>query len=224
MVNSSLLTVVAALTQIISARPPPGRPDREQSHPCFPSDLDTVGGNADESLPPCVRQRKITEACGLDRDDGNLTSSEMHECVCNGSFFEDTIGCSACLAYQELISENDHSEESRMVSSASSAYCEGTDTADLASILNGVVTTETWSGSWAPGETPTTTKPTAISNYFTATAEQQGPGLESLVTERTTLTGVAPTAEPTDGGADTLSSARLAHLCLLSGAVAFLLS
>lgn len=84
MVKISLLTAVATFSYTILARPPPGHNEGDESHPCFFSDDDTVGGNADESLPPCVRQRKIAEACGIGSDNGNLTSSEMRECVCNG--------------------------------------------------------------------------------------------------------------------------------------------
>lgn len=144
-------------------------------------------------------------------------------CDVLGSFFEDTVGCSACLAYQDLISENAYSQESRMVSSVSSAYCEGTKTADPASILSGVMVTDTWTGQWATSDAPTTTKPTAVSNYFTATAENQGPGLESLVTERT-LTGQAPTSEPTNDGASAFSSIGLVKLCLISSLAVFILN
>lgn len=86
MVKATLFIVATALLCTTSANPrrPPGRPDGEESNPCFPSDLDTVGGNADQSLPPCFRQGKIMEACGVGRNNTNLTSSEMQECVCDG--------------------------------------------------------------------------------------------------------------------------------------------
>ena len=136
------------------------------------------------------------------------------------------MGCGACLAYHSLIPENEYSQGNSMLSSVSSAYCSGAETADLASIINDLMTTGSSTGSeeWAPVETPTTTRPTAVSNYFTATGEQQGPGLESLVTERT-LTGEAPTSEPTDDGTDALSrNMGLANLCLIGGVVGFVLS
>ncbi|KAK0386833.1 hypothetical protein NLU13_5146 [Sarocladium strictum] len=221
----ALFTALVALVQTTSAepRPPPGRPDREQSHPCFPGSKDTVGGNSDESLPPCFRQAEIMEACGVGNENGNLTSSEMKQCVCDGSFFYDTVGCGACLSYQDLISEDQYNEGKAVVSSVSSAYCRAGATAGLNSILNTIGASSTTAGLWTIGELPSMAKPTAVSNYYTATADRLGPGLESLVTDRT-LTGEAPTAEPTDDAAATLSGMGFfTNIYYLFGVVAALL-
>jgi hypothetical protein len=141
-----------------------------------------------------------------------------------GSFFEDTIGCGACLSYQEIISGDQYDEGSSLISSISSAYCSGGETADLDSIIGNIEATSTVAGIWNPSESPTTTKPTAVSNYFTATAGQQGPGIESLVTDRT-LTGEAPTAEPTDDGGRPLSCiGTLGNLSVFGVVAALLMS
>jgi hypothetical protein len=81
--SAAIFTALVAIAHTVSAepRPPPDRGDGKQSHPCFPSDRDTVGGNSDETLPPCVRQTKIWEACGSDND---LESDEMQQCLCDG--------------------------------------------------------------------------------------------------------------------------------------------
>lgn len=153
--------------------------------------------------------------CATDADD---TVSRLA-----GSFFEDNIGCGACLSYQELISGDEYDERNSVISSVSSAYCNGDEAVGLDTILNDATATFTIDNKWTSGASITTTKPTAVSNYFTATADQQGPGLESLVTDRT-LTGEAPTAEPTDDAAVTLVTMGLPESLCFVGAVAILLS
>jgi hypothetical protein len=79
-----------------------------------------------------------------------------------------------------------------------------------------------------------------VSNYFTATAEMQGPGLESLATRETATATATATAEETtsatreaapsqttdeDDGASGLSSiGSLGQLSIFGGLLVFLLS
>ncbi|KAL2206791.1 hypothetical protein CC79DRAFT_1358617 [Sarocladium strictum] len=223
--SAAIFTALVAIAHTVSAepRPPPDRGDGKQSHPCFPSDRDTVGGNSDESLPPCVRQTKIWEACGSDND---LESDEMQQCLCDGSYFEDSIGCGACLAYNDLISNEDFESTSSMIAGASSAYCSSGATSALDQIQDEFMATAT---EWSADQTLSTRRPTAVSNYFTATADQQGPGIESLVSGRT-LTGEAPTSTvplediPVDDGAGSLAGLGLmGNLCVVGGVALLLL-
>lgn len=159
-----------------------------------------------------------------------------------GSFFEDSIGCGACLEYQDIISEDDYNEASNIFSSASSAYCGGSETADLNDVVSSIFSAASFTATrfWTGSGRPSTTKATEVSNYFTATAELLGPGLVSLATKSTmsgtpaetgtggeTATGESPAAETTDddGGASVLSSIGLwGNLSLFGGVLLFLMN
>ncbi|KAH8168386.1 hypothetical protein LIA77_11650 [Sarocladium implicatum] len=233
---ASFLTCVLALTYtpMSEARPPRRRPNQS----CFSSDV--TNNNADESLPPCLRQTRIRKACGVGRSAyrENLTDSETQQC----SFFEDSIGCGACFAYQGLITEDEYDEASSIFASASSAYCGGSETADLDDVVSSILSTASFTatGLWTGRGRPSTTKATEVSNYFTATAEMQGPGLESLATRETATATATATAEETtsatreaapsqttdeDDGASGLSSiGSLGQLSIFGGLLVFLLS
>jgi hypothetical protein len=113
-----------------------------------------------------------------------------------------------------------------MIAGASSAYCSSGATSALDQIQDEFMATAT---EWSADQTLSTRRPTAVSNYFTATADQQGPGVESLVSGRT-LTGEAPTATvplediPVDDGAGSLAGMGLmGNLCVVGGVALLLL-
>lgn len=150
----------------------------------------------DEAMPPCVSIEVIEIACLPNGTDA--IHYEAHaQCMCNGSFFAEKLGCERCLYVHGLRSEREFARYEDVVAAAEEALCSGSaaPSADFAevfasadAIVSGPATGATATGTEAASSGVVSR--TDVSLYYTASGgrEQQGPG---------TITGEAASATAT---------------------------
>lgn len=156
---------------------------------------------------PCVEIANIASAC---QPNGTAPLDyEAHaQCMCNGSYFSDWVGCQQCLIVHGLRSERDVAHYKNVLSAASHGLCTGTPTAAFPTYFESagkdpeaapyVTTGNTASSDEYPGKT-------AISLYYSPTVSQ-GAGVITGSAVSATHRVHASTTATADSTADTVSS------------------
>lgn len=151
--------------------------------------------------PPCQEIANIESAC---QPNGTQPIDyEAHaQCMCNGSYFRDWVGCQQCLEVHGLRSERDTYHYVSVLSVASSALCTGTPTAAFSdyfasagSVVPPASTGNTVSSDQYPGKTD-------VSLYYTPSGTQ-GPG---AITGSAASATHRPDATPPGAGSASSSS------------------
>ncbi|RAL60911.1 hypothetical protein DID88_010236 [Monilinia fructigena] len=122
------------------------------------------------TIPPCIEVITIQSAC-----DPNGTTPLDYlahaQCMCNGGFFSNWLGCLNCDYVHGGRSPGEVSAFNMIITSASNKLCTGTPTAGFAAIFNSL-----GGGDVAPGTATRLTdlypSETAVSLYYTASGKQ----------------------------------------------------
>lgn len=149
--------------------------------------------------PPCQAIIDIESACQPNGTD-SIDYIAHAECMCNGGFFSNWLGCLDCYYVHGNRSSGNVAAFNTILASASSALCTGTPTASFADIFANI------SNSNGPQDGSATSlkdqfpSQTAVSLYYTASGAQ-GVGAISGSATLATKTGVANTEPaPTTSG------------------------
>jgi hypothetical protein len=187
MKNSVVLVVAAAaLLPAASARLISRQDESDEAQKvCYPE------FEGDGTIPPCIQIEAIERACQPNGTD-TIDYQAHAQCMCNGSYFSDWLGCQSCLEVHGFRSERDIAYWERVMSAASEGLCTGTPTAAFQSLFasaqtNTAIPFATTGNTRSSDQFPSET---AVSLYFTATGSQ-GPG-------RITGTPTAATADETE--------------------------
>ncbi|KFA64977.1 hypothetical protein S40285_10147 [Stachybotrys chlorohalonatus IBT 40285] len=186
----SIFVAAAALLPTVSARLTVRQDDDAdensagQPEVCYP----TVAPG-DGTRPPCIEIVDIESRCQPNGTD-SIDYAAHAQCMCNGSYFSDWLGCQDCLLVHGFRNERDRAYWGAVMSAASEDLCTGTPTAVFQSLFaevltNGAVPFVT------TGETRTSDRfpdETAVSLYYTAEGTQ---GIGAI-----TGSAAAATAEP----------------------------
>lgn len=149
---------------------------------CLPS----AAPDATGVVPPCIDIITIETAC-TPNGTSPLALEAHAQCLCGGSYFAEWLACRRCLEVHGILSPQNYSYYSTVLSSASEELCTGTPTAALAQLW-----TQVQAGVPEPtaaGDTTLTdisSGDAAVSLYYTPTGPQ-GPGvITGSATEATT--------------------------------------
>lgn len=133
-----------------------------------------TGTSSSGVTPPCQEIANIESACQPNGTEP--IDYEAHaQCMCNGSYFNDWVGCQKCLEVHGLRSERDTYHYVSVLSQASKGLCTGTPTAafsDYFASAGSVVPPATSGNTVSSDEYPGKTD---VSLYYTPSGTQ-GPG------------------------------------------------
>jgi len=153
--------------------------------------------NVTNPVPPCTEIISIQEACQPNGTD-TIDYIASQECMCNGGFFSNWIGCLNCQYVHGARSLAVSSAFHDIISSASNALCTGTPTAGFAAIFSSISDSAPQVVSGAATSTSDQfPSQSAVSLYYTASGPQ-GAGA---------ITGSATMATATSSASNTTTSA-----------------
>jgi hypothetical protein len=168
--------------------------------------------NVTNPVPPCQEIINIQSAC-LPNGTEPVDYIAHQECMCDGGFFSNWIGCLNCLYVHGGRSPSQSAAFSQILTSASNILCTGTPTTDFAAIFSSLsdasVSVPSTVGT---GMTDLYPSQTAVSLYYTAS----GPQGEGAITGSATLATQVPSTAAASttaagsaatGGASGLTSA-----------------
>lgn len=138
---------------------------------CYPKSSDG------DVTAPCVEINNIASACQPNGTEP-LAYEAHAQCMCNGSYFEDWVGCQKCLVAHGFRNERDIIHYENVLTAASNGLCTGTPTAAFQSYFASAESNSEAAGYATTGDTVSSDKfpgKTAVSLYYSPTASQ-GPG------------------------------------------------
>jgi len=203
-----LLTLLPLLSLVQSSLFIRQKPDLQEyiNSVCSPN----ISVSADAVTPPCISITNIQVQCASNGTQA-IDYLAHAQCMCSppSSFFSDWQGCQNCLFVHGARSQQDLNKFSTIISSASSALCTGTPTAEFSAIFSSV----------ADKVIPATTGATILSDqfpsqsvvslYYKVTGTQGSgaiTGNATAATRMTTTSGSVKTAS-TRSAAETTESA-----------------
>jgi hypothetical protein len=145
----------------------------ERIEECFP----------DDPTAPCVSIENIEAIC-MQR---GISLEDHQRCMCEGSFFEDWLGCRQCLRVNGALGEVEVEYWSSVMSGASTAMCDGESapTTYWQDYFGSAIVTAEPPTEYSQGLGKTTlVTETDVSLYYTA-PDSQGPGITPTVTPQT---------------------------------------
>lgn len=122
-------------------------------------------------IPPCIEIQAIQEGC-IPNGTSSLDLIAHAECMCNGGFFSNWIGCLNCEYVHGGRSPQLTSAFHTIITSASNQLCTGTPTASFAAIFNSIENSVAPGDATATGLSDQFPSQTAVSLYYTASGPQ----------------------------------------------------
>ena len=141
---------------------------------CYPTSEVAPGG----TRPPCPELWAIEAACEPSGT-GQAALDRHAQCMCQGSYFDDYVGCQSCLRVHGTRSERDTNYWNSVLAVASSALCGGSPTAVFPEVFSSVQADPNAVPQPTSGATQTSNQypgQTDVSLYYTAT-RSQGAGI-----------------------------------------------
>lgn len=131
------ISVLITLVQTCSALPPDLSPNPRVVFPRKPAELSICNPGIPAPgvrRPPCTYIEYLETMC-WPRGSSPLHYDEHQQCMCNGSFFPEWLGCQECLFVHGLRNERETAFYANVLSEASERLCTGTPTVPFRSLF-----------------------------------------------------------------------------------------
>jgi hypothetical protein len=158
--------------------------------------------NVTNPVPPCIEIIGIEEACAPNGT-APIDLLAHAECMCNGGYFSNWIGCLNCDFVHGGRSPQLTSAFHTILSSAFNALCTGTPSASFAAIFSSIQDVANPGDATATGLSDQFPSRTDVSLYYTATGPQ---GLGAITGSATLATKAADTSVSNSGPTTSVST------------------
>ncbi|KAI1086768.1 hypothetical protein F5B19DRAFT_487242 [Rostrohypoxylon terebratum] len=170
---------------------------------------------------PCIAIQTIETAC-LPNGTSALALSAHAQCLCQGSYFAEWLGCRNCLLVHGALSPRNYTYFSSVLGLASRDLCTGTPTAEFAALFTQAQASVPEPTAGGTELSDVSSGDAAVSLYYTASGPQ-GPGvITGSATEATRVASgtVGSGATETGGssGASTATSTSSSSIAAATGA------